>query len=107
MRTEELMNEAKAYTRERSAYIHVEVMNGKHGTAIVSGDPAGLVVTIFSLVQAFAQKCVGENGTFTDLCRETKKCLKSLNKLYRIMLKTGGTVFDSVYVEGGDEEDDA
>ncbi len=104
MRTEALINEAKGFAKDKSAYIHIEMLDGKSGAAIVSGDEKAVMVAIFSLIQAFAQKRAGKDATFSEMKKEVALCFKSLKKLNKVMLKVGRGVFDQTLMEIDEEE---
>lgn len=98
MRTEEILNEAKGFNKDKMAYVHAEMYDLKRGTAVVAGDESAIVITIYNIIEAFAQTRF-EDVSFTDLCREIRKCLKALRKLYRLTVKMGEPMFSKEEIE--------
>lgn len=51
----ERMKEAQAFANKKSAYIHVEVRNGKHDGTVLAGDPAFVMIGILSVLGRLAE----------------------------------------------------
>lgn len=51
----ERMKEAQAFANKKSAYLHVEVRNGKHDGTVMSGDPAFVMMSILSVLGRLAE----------------------------------------------------
>lgn len=51
----ERMKEAQAFTNGKSAYLHVEVRNGKHDGTVMAGDPAFVMLGILSVLLRLAE----------------------------------------------------
>lgn len=51
----ERMKEAQAFANEKSAYLHVEVRNGKHDGTVMAGDPAFIMIGILSALGRLAE----------------------------------------------------
>lgn len=51
----ERMKEAQAFTNGKSAYLHVEVRNGKHDGTVMAGDPAFVMMGILSVLGRLAE----------------------------------------------------
>ena len=51
----ERMREAQAFTNGKSAYLHVEVRNGKHDGTVMAGDPAFVMMGILSVLGRLAE----------------------------------------------------
>lgn len=51
----ERMREAQAFANEKSAYLHVEVRNGKHDGTVMAGDPAVVMLGILSVLRRLAE----------------------------------------------------
>ena len=49
------MREAQAFTNGKSAYLHVEVRNGKHDGTVMAGDPAFVMMGILSVLGRLAE----------------------------------------------------
>ena len=102
MRTEEIIKEAKGFSREQSAYIHAEMLDGRRGTVIVCGDNVGIVVTLYEIIEAFAETNLPENASFRDLGKEIRKCFKALKKLHRLSRAVGEPMFEKKEVDDGE-----
>ena len=98
MRTEQIINEAKGFNKEKMAYLHAEMYDQKRGTAIVAGDESAIVISIYNLIEAFAQTRE-EDATFRDVAREIRKVLKALRKLFRLTVKRKEFLFDKQEIE--------
>lgn len=51
----ERMKEAQDFTNGKSAYLHVEVRNGKHDGTVMAGDPAFVMLGILSVLLRLAE----------------------------------------------------
>ena len=98
MRTEEILNEAKGFNQEKMAYIHAELYQGGRGTVVVSGDETAIVISIYNLIEAFAQNRY-EDPTFAEIRKEVRKVFKALRKLYRLTKSRGECMFDKSEME--------
>ena len=98
MRTEEILNEAKGFNKDKMAYVHAEMYDLKRGTAVVAGDEAAIVITIYNIIEAFAQTRY-EDISFHEMSREIRKCLKALRKLHRLTVKLGEPMFSKEEID--------
>lgn len=51
----ERMKEAQAFANKKSAYLHVEVRNGKHDGTVMAGDHAVIMSGILSVLWRLAE----------------------------------------------------
>lgn len=98
MRTEEIINEAKGFNKDKMAYLHAEMYDVKRGTAIVAGDESAIVISIYNLIEAFAQTRY-EDATFDEICKEIKTVLKALRKLFRLTVRKKEFLFEKREIE--------
>lgn len=96
MRTEELINEAKGFNRDKSAYIHVELFDGQRGAAIVAGDETAVVLAIYNAMEAFAQT---RSTDFRGMLKEMRKVFKAIKRLYRLTVTLKTPMFAKVTVD--------
>lgn len=103
MRTEELINEAKGYSRENSAYIHCEMFNGKSGAAIVTGDDKAIMAALYGILETLADQ--NANGDPVGRKRELTNYIKLFKRLHKKSLSLGRTVFREINKIGEKEAD--
>lgn len=80
------------------AYLHAEMYDVKRGTAIVAGDESAIVISIYNLIEAFAQTRY-EDATFDEICKEIKTVFKALRKLFRLTVKKKEFLFEKREIE--------
>ena len=97
MRTEELINEAQAFARDCSAYIHCEIFNGERGAGIITGDDKALLVAVFGIIEALAEQAA--KGFPARKNKEINKIIKSIKALQKKGLAMGRSVFETVCCE--------
>lgn len=66
MDKERINEEAKAFQKENSCFIHVECNNGQH-EAVMAGDGRAIITSLATIMDSFATSCQAE---FKDLLRE-------------------------------------
>lgn len=98
MRTEEIINEAKGFNKDKMAYLHAEMYDVKRGPAIVAGDESAIVISIYNLIEAFAQTRYAD-ATFAEVCKEIKTVLKALRKLFRLTVRKKEFLFEKREIE--------
>lgn len=76
----ERMKEAQAFANEKSAYLHVEVRNGKHDGTVMAGDPAFVMMGILSVLVRLAEI----SGM------PVEEHIKILDEMWAASKKTGG-----------------